>query len=126
MTYVNNRGSEYGVPISYKDMQEIADFFTLFAAHSQKIVRSTYVDTFKYTYASDEESAEMINLILDTRTYDPGYHMNLGDSMDSILSSIMSKTGKNMFSSAVKKYNAAITKAIEDLESKLAAIDDPV
>ena len=124
--YVNNRGSEYGVPISYKNMQEIADFFTLFAAHSQKIVRSTYVDTFKYTYASDEESAEMINLILDTRTYDPGYHMELGSSMDSILSSMMSKTGKNQFSSAVKKYNAAITKAIEDLEAKLAAIDDPV
>ena len=124
--YVNNRGSEYGVPISYKNMQEIADFFTLFAAHSQKIVRSTYVDTFKYTYASDEESAEMINLILDTRTYDPGYHMELGTSMDSILSSMMSKTGKNQFASAVKKYNSAITKAIEDLETKLAAINDPV
>lgn len=124
--YVNNRGSEYGIPTSYKNMQEAADFFTLFAAHSQKIVRSTYIDTFKYTYASDEESAEMINLILDTRTYDPGYHMELGSSMDSTLSSMMSKEGKNQFAAASKKYSANINKNIEDLETKLAAINDPV
>lgn len=124
--YVNNRGSEYGIPITYKNMQEAADFFTLFAAHSQKIVRSIYIDTFKYTYASDEESGEMLDLIFDTRTYDPGYHMELGTSMDSTLSSMLAKGGRNQFTSAVKKYSVNINNNIKDLETKLAAIKDPV
>jgi hypothetical protein len=123
--YVNNRAPFYYIPTSYADMETIADFFTLFAAHSQKLVRSVYVNTYKYTYASDEESAEMVDIILDSRIYDPGYQYGFANNFDSSLNSMCGKTGKNSFSSAAGRYASAITTNIASFEEKVDAIDDP-
>lgn len=124
--YVNNQAPFYAVPTSYADMDTIADFYTLFAAHSQKIVRAAYVNTYKYTYASDEESAEMIDLILNSRTYDPGYHFNFSLGFDGVLPSMCGKTGKNQFSAAAQRYVSQVEEAIRTYENKIALIDDPV
>lgn len=126
--YVNNQAPFYLIPTSYPDMQEIADFFTLFAAHSQKIVRSAFVNTYKYTYASDEESAEMVDLILNTRIYDPGYLFNFASGFDSMITggTLLGRTGSNVFSSAAKRYSNQINESISNYESRIAAIDDPV
>lgn len=126
--YVNNQAPFYLIPTSYSDMQEIADFFTLFAAHSQKIVRSAFVNTYKYTYASDEESAEMVDLILNTRVYDPGYLFNFAAGFDSMITggTLLGKSGSNVFSSAAKRYSKQIDDTIANYEARIAAIDDPV
>lgn len=124
--YVNNQADFYFVPTSYADMETIADFYTLFAAHSSKIVRTAYLNAYKYTYASDADSAEMVDIILDTRTYDPGYHGSFALAFDGVIPSMCGKTGKNQFTSAANRYAAGITSAIEAYEEKIAAIDDPV
>ena len=125
-SYVNNQCPLYLVPTSYKNMQEIADFFTLFAAHSSKIVRPAFINTYKYSYVSDEESSEMIELILDTRIFDPCYHYGVGSSFEGLIGTMLSKTGKNQFASAVRKCTSQVEDAINNLEIKVNAIDDPV
>ena len=126
--YVNDQASFYLIPTSYSDMQGIADFFTLFAAHSQKIVRPAYINTYKYTYASDEESGEMVDLILNTRIYDPGYNFYFASSYDIFVTggTFFGKNGKNVFASAAKKCGAQIDEAISLFEARVASIDDPV
>ena len=124
--YANNQCPLYLVPTSYKNMQEIADFFELFAAHSSKIVYPAFINTYKYTYVADEESSEMLELILHSRTFDPGYHYGLASGFEGIIGSMLSKTGKNQFSSAAKKNEKVIPTNIENFETKVNAIEDPV
>ena len=126
--YVNDQASFYLIPTSYADMQEIADFFTLFAAHSQKTVRKAYINTYKYTYASDEESGEMVDLILNSRIYDPGYNFYFASSFDIFVTggTFFGKNGSNVFSSAAKKCGKQIDESIAAFEARIAGIDDPV
>lgn len=125
--YVNNQAAFYLIPTSYADIQTIADFFTLFAAHSQKIVRKAYVDTYGYFYANDDESSEMLDYILDSRVYDPGYHFNFATSgLDGALFSLMGKSGKNNFRSAVTKFDGRQGDAITAYETIVNNIIDPV
>ena len=37
-------------------------------------MRKAFINIYGYEYCGDPDSAEMLNLILDSRTYDPGYH----------------------------------------------------
>ena len=41
--------------------------------HSKYLVRPAWIDAYAYDYCNDADSAEMLEIILDTRTYDPGY-----------------------------------------------------
>ena len=71
--FVTTRFPAYVVPISVPDPEVVADFFELYAYHSKYIVRTAYIDTYCVEYCGDEESAEMLDIILNCRTYDPGY-----------------------------------------------------
>lgn len=124
-TYVQNRSSLYMIPTGYADMEEIADFFTLYAAHSSKIVRPAFINAYKYTYASDEDSARMIDLILQNRVYDPGYLYSFS-SFVGLLESLMSPTGANNFASAANRYVKTTNDQIATYEQKILAINDPV
>lgn len=125
--YVNNQAAFYLIPTSYADIQTIADFFTLFAAHSQQIVRKAYIEAYSYSYASDDDSARMLDIILNSRVYDPGYHFNFATSgLDGALFSLMGKGGKNSFNSAVKKFDSKQNEAITAYETVINAIVDPV
>jgi len=71
--YVDTHFSPYAVPLHVEDIQNVGDFLVLFAYYSKHIVRPAYINVYAYEYCSDEDSYEMLNLILDTRTYDIGY-----------------------------------------------------
>ena len=71
--FVTTRFPAYVMPISVPDPEVVADFFELYAYHSKYIVRTAYIDTYCVEYCGDAESAEMLDIILDSRTYDPGY-----------------------------------------------------
>ena len=116
--YVNNQGTYYTVPVSYSDIDTISAFFDLFAYHSQKIVRSAFIDLYKHSYASDEDSGEMLDLILDSRIYDPGYFLNFGTGFDGSLSS-MFQSGKNQFSNAATRQTNTINTNIANFEKSL-------
>ena len=124
--YVNRHAvSPLAIPTSFKDVQVISDFLTLFAYHSSMIVRPAFINTYKYTYTSDEESAEMLDIILNSRVYDQGY-------LDEILSvtglvgyiSTMVSNKKNQYTKYAEKNLNAINADINELVGKINAVDD--
>jgi hypothetical protein len=121
--YVNNQASILVIPTSFSDMSILSDFLTLFAYHSSKLVRTAFVNTYKYTYASDEDSAEMVDLILNCRVYDVGYLNGFSTSMDGYVSTMISNK-KNQYAKASQSFSAKDTTAIEEFRAALDAIDD--
>ncbi len=121
--YVNNRAAFLCIPTSFSDMEVIADFFTLFAYHSSKLVRPAYINTFKYTYANDEESGEMIDIIIDSRVFDPGYLGSFAIKMDGYIGTMITDK-KNNYVKASTSYAKSDTANLEAYREKIAAIDD--
>ena len=121
--YVNNQASILVIPTSFSDMSILSDFLTLFAYHSSKLVRTAFVNTYKYTYASDEDSAEMVDIILNSRVYDVGYINSFSTDMDGYISSMISNR-KNQYVNAANKFSIAATAKIDEYRSALMAVDD--
>jgi hypothetical protein len=121
--YVNNQASILVIPTSFSDMSILSDFLTLFAYHSSKLVRTAFVNTYKYTYASDEDSAEMVDIILNSRVYDVGYINSFSTDMDGYISSMISNR-KNQYVNAANKFSTAATAKIDEYRSALMAVDD--
>ncbi len=71
--YVDNHLMAYFVPTSVIEIEQLGDFFTIYAAHSTALVRPAWIDAYAYDFCGDADSAEMLDIILDSRTYDPGY-----------------------------------------------------
>ncbi len=121
--YVNDKATVVVAPTSYSDMDTVADFLTLFAYHSSMLVRPAYINTFKYSYSSDEESAEMLDIIFSCRIYDVGYIDGFSTSMDGYVSTMISNK-KNQYTKASQSFATKDTAAIEEYRNALAAIDD--
>ena len=71
--YVDNHIYAYAVPTSVSNPTVMGEFLEVYAFHSRYLVRPAWIDAYAYEYCSDADSAEMLEIILDTRTYDPGY-----------------------------------------------------
>lgn len=71
--YVDNHVFTYHVPTSVSATEEMGRFLEVFGYHSRHTVRKAFIDTYSYEYCGDAESSDMLTIILDTRTYDPGY-----------------------------------------------------
>ena len=71
--YVDTHLAPYAVPLHVDDIANVGDFLVLYAYYSKYIVRPAYVNVYAYEYCSDEDSYEMLNIILNSRTYDIGY-----------------------------------------------------
>ncbi len=71
--YVDNHIMTYSVPTSVVEIEELGDFFTVYAAHTTAIVRPAWIDAYAYEYCGDADSGEMLEIILNSRSYDPGY-----------------------------------------------------
>ena len=109
--YVDNHFYAYSVPTSVSDIQAIGDFLAIYAYHSTEIVRPAYIDTYAYRYCTDIESADMLNLIFDTKTYDPGYlsSMNLEGQLSNMIIS-----GSTNVSTFAAQYSAVAGAWIEN------------
>lgn len=99
--YVDNHVASYCMPISVTDPELCGTFLELFACHSRAIVREAFVETYSYTYCSNAECIDMMNIILDTRTYDPGYLWFT--SYEGLVSNMIS-TGSNSIAGFAKRY----------------------
>jgi hypothetical protein len=71
---VDNHVFTYHVPVSVSQTEEIGQFLEVFGYHSRHTVRKAFISTYAFDYCDDPMSAQMLDLILDSRTYDPGYH----------------------------------------------------
>lgn len=119
--YVDGHVSPYAVPVSVTEIETMGKFIELYAAHSQKIVRTAWIDTYCYEYCGDADSTEMLDIILNTRTYDPGY---LYWSTYEAEVSQMISSGKNNFTKWVDKRANSLVGSGGELESLIAGIDD--
>jgi hypothetical protein len=72
--YVDNHVFTYHVPVSVIETETVGQFLEVFGYHSRHTVRKAFINVYGYEYCGDPDSAEMLTLILDSRTYDPGYH----------------------------------------------------
>ena len=104
--YVDNHLYAYSVPTSVSEIEEMGKFIELYGYHSKYIVRKAWVETYAYEYCSDPESAEMLDIILDSRTYDPGYLMF--SVLEGDLSQMISSGQNNISKWAERKANAVI------------------
>ncbi len=71
--YVDNHFYAYAVPTSVSDITRMGQFLEVYGFHSKYLVRPAWIEAYSYEYCNDADSAEMLDIILDTRTYDPGY-----------------------------------------------------
>ena len=109
--YVDNHLNAYSVPVSVPDIDTLSDFMELYAYHSRYLVRSAWIDAYSYEFCSDADSGEMLDIILDSRTYDPAYLMF--SSYEGDISSMIS-TGKNNLTKWTDRTAATISKSISD------------
>ena len=121
--YVNNQAPFLGLTTTFEDLEALSNFLELFAYHSQMIVMPAFIDSYKYVYASDEESGEMVELILNSLTYDAGYHYGFAQGWLGAVDAMI--TGNdNKYSSAVARNARTITSAIQTFVQKVDAVDD--
>ena len=113
------------VPTSYKNLDVISQFYTLFAYHSTKLVYPAYLNTYKYSYTSDEESAEIVDLILNSVSFDFSNITELQGCRDFLgyIATIMS-TKKNQVVAAANRYSSTLEGSLKDYTDKVDAIDD--
>ena len=71
--FVDNSFCAYAVPTTVSNPAAMGQFLEVYAFHSRYLVRPAWVDTYSSEYCSNPNAAEMLEIILDTRTYDPGY-----------------------------------------------------
>lgn len=110
--YADNHLMPYSVPISVPDPQVVGEFMEVFGFHSRYIVRAAWVEAYSYEYCSDADSAEMLELILDTRTYDPGYlyYPNYEGQISNMISS-----GSNAVTKFAERYAATAAESVATL-----------
>lgn len=121
--YVNNQATTLGLSTTFADIEVLSDFLTLWAYHSQKIVMPAFYNAYKYTYASDEESAEMVELILNSLTWDAGYHLNFAQGWIGAIDAMIT-SNKNQFSQASARQENTIKNNIATFVEKVDAVDD--
>ena len=92
--YVDNHVFTYHVPVSVSQTDELGRFLEVFGYHSRHIVRKAFINVYSYDYCHDPESADMLDLILNSRSYDPGYHY--WSSAESDLSQMIESSNHNI------------------------------
>lgn len=87
------------------------------AAKSKYTLTPAYYDVaLTYKYMRDTDSAEMLDIILESRRYDLGYVYNWGNMYSNIVSII--SAGKDTFASTWEKGQAAFNTAMEKTLAK--------
>ena len=122
--YVNsdNHLPVYGIPTSFADTEVINDFWTLYAAHSRYTVRKAYIDSCKYVWTSDEENGDMMEIILDSRVFDPGYQWNFAIPFINVLGTMI-EGNDNRFSGYANKQVRAIQSNIDNFDTAIKALE---
>ena len=109
--YVDNHLNAYSVPVSVPDIDTLSDFMELYAYHSRYLVRSAWIEAYSYEFCSDADSGEMLDIILDSRTYDPAYLMFA--SYEGDISGMIS-TGKNNLTRWADRTADAVNNSINN------------
>lgn len=115
ITFVNPAGSCLGIPLTTPDTGETGLVLEAMASLSKEYLTAAYYETaLKGKYARDEESAQMLDILLNNRVYDLAMIYGWG-GIQSDYNSLVQKDNTDLASAAAKKtekINAAIDKFI--------------
>ena len=101
------------IPTTCYDIERTGAVLEALGYYSQKYIRPAVIDvTITNKLIRDDDSAEMINLLLDTRTYDLGVMFNWGN-IDGDLFIVNLDRKTNIFISQYEKLEAKIITAME-------------
>ena len=96
------------VPKTVKDTEFVGTCIEALSAESYKqVVPSLYEIALKTRYLRDNESKEVLDLIIEGRTYDFGYIYGAGDTFGFMLANLMQKGSSNFESYYNSKYRGA-------------------
>ncbi len=100
------------IPLTQPDLEFAGAVVEAFAAKSRSTLTVAYYDVaLTYKYMRDEESVEMLDIVLATRCYDLGYMYDWGGMCSSIYNLIIS--GKPDLASTYDKKLPAFEKALD-------------
>ena len=116
--YVDEHFSPYAVPLHVEDIDNVGDFLVLFAYYSKYIVRPAYISLYAYEYCSDEDSYDMLNTILNSRTYDVGY---LGPKYEGEITTMISNNKASQISGFANGKAKIVGTWINEYFSKITA-----
>ncbi|NLK38854.1 MAG: hypothetical protein GX303_01215 [Clostridiales bacterium] len=110
--YLNYAASVNCIPVTNKDLETTGFLLEAMAAKSVDTLTVAYYDkTLTQRDIRDEESKEMLDIILDSLVYDLGYIYNWG-SLSSMISSIM-VSGENTFASKYATVERVVKKMMD-------------
>lgn len=116
-THVDNVGSIISIPSNIDDPAQTATIIEAFALYSYKFVTPAYYDvTLKRKKSRDSESSEMIDIILQSRTYDIGYIYNSIGLAEVFRG--LAQQGSADFASKYKQREKAAEKALKSIMKK--------
>jgi hypothetical protein len=118
-TYVDGHSPLLGVPKTASNLERTGAIVEELSYLSRKYVVPAYYDvTLKTKFARDDESAEMLDYIIDGRVYDFGY---VYDGTTAYIFQSQINSDKREFSSAIEKR---MTAAQKNLDKIIAAYDE--
>ena len=117
--YVDNHVFTYHVPVSVSDTETIGKFLEVFGYHSRHTVRKAFVNVYSYDYCHDPQSADMLELILNSRSYDPGYHY--WSSAESDLSQMIESSNNNIVK-WTQRRSATLAEEINNYINRISGV----
>ncbi len=121
-TYSNGNCTAFSIPTTAPDLARTGTIMEAMAEISKYTLTPAYYDVaLKGKYVRDEESAEMLDIILASRAYDLGMIFNWGNMLGTITG--MSSSGNSDFASLYAKNESAALKDIESFVSQLENLE---
>jgi hypothetical protein len=126
-SYYNTVGSWHSVFLSLpkvqQDLTRTGVIVEALAAESLYTVTPAYYDvTLKDKVSRDQDSADMLDLIFETRTYDLGWYYAVGSYNESIMN--LFRNYQSDFTSMYKKSEKVANKYIDKLNAAFEALDE--
>jgi len=120
-TYVNNKGSTFVVSKNAcgGDKKMTADFLNVLVYHSHKIVYPEFLLFYGQICCNDENTPEMIDIIVNGLTYDYSYYGAGGTVMGQLAEMI--HTGKNQLNRAANSLQRTLQNAINTYVDDMTA-----
>ena len=122
-SFMHSAGSVLSLPQSAKrNMETVSTMIEIMACYSQNTVTKAYYDELLTTKnGRDEASEPMIDLILNTREYDPAYYFGWGSAYPSLIGAFDPSSNTHM-SSASKKLSMSVSRHMDRTIEKIDRI----
>lgn len=123
--YFNTVGSWHSVFMCVPKVQDNLDrtgiLLEAIAAESMKVVTPAYYEiALKGKYTRDNESSDMLDIILATRVYDLGWYYQIGGYNEQVMNLL--RNFKSDFTSMYKKLEKAAQKQLDKLNDSFAEV----